>query len=208
MALKKKNSDELRPTDQRQQPRDREGLLKQLDDTDHERRRWAALDLADYPETVERLCRQLEQETEWMVCEAILTSLSRIGGNAAVKGLLPLLRSEDALLRNSVIEVLQQLPESLSPYIEQMLKDASSDYRIFTIDVLRDLRHPHAPIWLKEVIEQDRHINVCAAAVELLGEIGTPEMIPILKALPQRFLNDPFIQFSVDVAIRRIQGGE
>lgn len=206
MSLVKKNHASSGGADHRHLPRDRAGLLRQLQDASPDIRRWAALDLAAFPDTAEALCARLEQETGLPVREALLTTLIKIGGNAVVKGLMPLLRSEDATLRNEVIEALQQLPEAVSPYMETMLRDPDPDYRIFSINVLANLRHPRAPAWLQAVIERDADINVCASAVDVLAEVGGPETVPALTGLPGRFDNDPFMQFCVQATIRRIQG--
>ncbi|MDQ5908064.1 MAG: hypothetical protein QG599_155 [Pseudomonadota bacterium] len=204
--IKKHDATGDAPREFRHQSRDRAGLLCQLEADAPEQRRWAALDLAAFSDAADALCDRLEQETQTPVREAILTSLIQIGGNPVVCGLMPLLRSEDAALRNQVIEALQQLPEAVSPYIERMLADDDADYRIFAINVLANLRHPQAPAWLQDVIERDDNINACAAAVDGLAEIGTPEAIPALTALPERFADDPFMQFCTQTAIRRIQG--
>lgn len=190
----------------RRLPRDRAGLLRQLDDEAADVRRWAALDLAAFPDTVETICAHLERETQPVVREAMLTTLIEIGGNAVVVGLMPLLRSEDAALRNEVIEALQQLPDAVSPYMETMLRDSDPDFRIFAVNVLANLRHPQAPAWLQAVVERDADFNVCASAVDVLAEIGTPEAISALNKLPERFSDEPFMQFCVQAAIRRIQG--
>jgi len=192
--------------DSRRLPRDQTGLVQQLSDESAEIRRWAALDLAAFPDATEALCAHLQQETQPSVREAILTALIEIGGDAVVRGLMPLLRSEDAALRNPVVEVLQHLPEAVAPHIETMLEDPDSDYRIFVVNVLANLRHPHTPGWLQTVIERDADFNVCASAVEVLAEVGVPETIPALRALPGRFSDEPFMQFCVDAAIRRIEG--
>jgi HEAT repeat protein len=192
--------------DSRRLPRDRAGLLQQLSDESTEIRRWAALDLAAFPDAVEALCAHLQQETQPPVREAMLTALIEIGGDAVVLRLMPLLRSEDAAIRNPVIEVLQQLPDAVAPHIETMLQDPDPDYRIFAVNVLSNLRHPQTPGWLQAVIERDADFNVCATVVEVLAEVGTPEAIPALRALPGRFSDEPFMQFCVDAAIRRIEG--
>ncbi|CAK0767476.1 HEAT repeat domain-containing protein [Gammaproteobacteria bacterium] len=204
MALVKKGSTPLEP-DHRGAPRNQAGLLEQLTEDDPEIRRWAALDLGGYPDSADRLCAQLEQETQAPVREALFTSLIHIGNPTVVKGLLPLLRSDDAALRNGVINALQHFPEAISPYMEAMLRDTDSDYRIFAINVLTNLRHPKTPQWLREVIENDKHINVCATAVDLLTEVGGLETLPALEALPARFNQDPFLRFATEVAIRRIR---
>lgn len=192
--------------DSRRLPRDCEGLLHQLNDESAEVRRWAALDLAAFPDAAEAVCARLEQETQPPVREAMFTTLIEIGGNVVVKGLIPLLRSEDAALRNSVVEALQQLPDAVSPDMATMLEDPDPDYRIFAVNVLANLRHPQAPVWLQQVVERDADFNVCASAVEVLAEVGAPEAIPALTALPGRFDDEPFMQFCVQAAIRRIQG--
>jgi HEAT repeat protein len=208
MSLIKKSLDTPPPAleDNRRAPRDRAGLLSQLEDDNPDIRRWAALDLAEFPDAAEALCTQLEQETETPVREALLTTLIKIGNPVVVDSLIPLLRSEDAALRNLVIEALQQLPDAVAPHMEEMLQDLDADYRIFSINVLDNLKHPQAPAWLQGVIEHDDNINVCAAAVDVLAEVGTPEMVPALSDLPERFDNDPFMEFCVQTAIRRIKG--
>ncbi|CAK0766668.1 HEAT repeat domain-containing protein [Gammaproteobacteria bacterium] len=204
MALIKKGSAPLE-ANHRSAPRNQAGLVEQLADDNPEVRRWAALDLGEYPDSADQLCAQLERETHAPVREALLTSLIRIGNPTVVKGLLPLLRSDDAALRNGAINALQHFPDAISPYMETMLHDADSDYRIFTINILTNLRHPKTPHWLREVVENDKHINVCATAVDLLAEVGGPEAIPALEALPGRFNQDPFLRFATNVAVRRIR---
>lgn len=195
-------------TEVRRLLRDRAGLLRQLGDEAADVRRWAALDLAAFPDTVETICAHLARETQPAVREAMITALIKIGGNAVVVGLMPLLRSEDAALRNEAIEALQQLPDAVSPYVETMLQDADPDYRIFAINVLGDLSHPQAPAWLRGVVERDADCNVCATAVDALAEVGAPEVIPALHALADRFGDEPFMQFCVQAAVRRIRGDD
>jgi len=204
MALIKKGAG-VSLVDQRGTARDYAGLLEQLKDNNPDVRRWAVLDLTQYPESAEHLSECLEHETQNTVREALFTSLIKIGGPTVVKNLIPFLRSDDVVLRNGAIEALQHLPNEVAPYIETMLHDADSDFRIFAVNILADLRHPQTPIWLQEVIAQDCHINVCATAVDLLAEVGGIEVIPALEKLPVRFAQDQFIRFATEVAIRRIR---
>ena len=120
-------------------------------------------------------------------------------------GLLPLLRSPDAAIRNSVIELLQQMPQLVAPHILQLLNDPNPDVRIFTVNILESLRHPNVVAWLVGVLEVDPHVNVCATAIDLLGEVGDHRAVDALRAVKQRFPDDPFIQFSADVALGQIE---
>lgn len=169
-------------------------------------RRRAALDLGETPAAAEPLSARLTVEPEKAVREAIVTSLIRIGNETAVEGLLPLLRSDDAGLRNDVIEALQQMAESVGPFMEAMLSDTDPDVRIFAVNILEALRHERSRLWLEQVVANDPHINVCATAVDLLAEIGTPESLPTLQALLERFGKQPYIRFAVDTAVSRIKG--
>ena len=58
--------------------------------------------------------------------------------------------------------------------------------------------------WLREVIEHDPHVNVCATAVDLLGEVGTPYSQDALENLKSRFPDEPYIRFAADIALKRI----
>jgi HEAT repeat protein len=183
-------------------------LLAQLADPESARRRQAALDLGGYPQAAEAMCARLSKETDRAVIEAIFTSLIRLGGQAVVEGLIPLLRSEDASLRNHAVEALQDLPDDVGPHMEMLLGDNDSDVRIFAINILANLHHPMAGIWLGQVLELDDNVNVCTTAVDVLAEVGTPDQIPGLEALPERFEDDPYVRFAVDTAISRIRGDE
>ena len=184
--------------------RDFEGLINQLSSENSTERRWAARDLAEFNESSSHLIKQFMKEKDIAAREVIISSLIAIGDEIAVEGLINCLKSDDAHLRNSVIEALKQIPEQVAPYIEKLLKDKEPDVRIFTINILESLRHPKVVKWLIEVIEKDENINVCATALDLLAEVGTDEAIPAIKIAKERFKNEPYIQFASDIALRRI----
>ena len=73
--------------------------------------------------------------------------------------------------------------------------------------LMQALAHADAPIWLGELLQRERHVNVVGAAVDRLAEIGTADMLPLLDAVKCRFEGEPYIQFAIDTAIRRISGG-
>ena len=205
MALKKStDTTTLRPVEAREYPRDTDGLIAQLADADATVRRWAARDLAAHPRAAAVLCARLTDETDASVRSVIFSSAARLGGSVVVTSLLPLLRSEDPALRNGAIEVLAGQPDAVAPYIEKLLGDADGDVRIFTVNLLGDLKHPNVPQWLAQVLVNDVNVNVVGAALEVLAEVGTPASLPALRSAAQRFADDAYIGFAVDLAIERI----
>jgi len=54
------------------------------------------------------------------------------------------------------------------------------------------------------VVRFDPHINVCAAAVDGLAEVGGPEAVADLQDLRGRYAGNAFMEFAIDTAIRRI----
>lgn len=183
---------------------EREKLLLDLDNSDPAKRRWAARDLLGHAEVSVPLLARLNSEQDLSVREVILTSLTRIGDQDAVTGLVDCLRSEDAALRNEAIEAMQSLPEAVGPMMRGLLADTNADLRIFAVNILESLRHPDVEAWLIAVIETDRHVNVCATAVDLLAEVGTSASRAALLGLKARFADEPYIQFAADLSLRRI----
>ena len=135
----------------------------------------------------------------------ILTSLTALGDDTVVTALVGCLRSEDVVLRNEAVEALKQLPDKPAVIMNQLLADGDPDVRIFAVNILEGLRHPEVESWLLAVIEGDPHVNVCATAVDLLGEVGTASAREPLQRLSARFA-DPYIQFATALALRRIRG--
>lgn len=166
-------------------------------------RRQAARDLANHPESALQLGERLLDETDPSVRDALFSSLGHHASDAAAAALIPLLRSEDAALRNGAIETLACMPEAVAPRMQQLLRDADPDVRIFAVNLLVDLQHPEVASWLVDVLAREDQVNVVAAAVDVLAEIGGPEHHPVLRALNVRFPDDPFIAFAVDMAISR-----
>ena len=205
MAFVKKPSLEPVATEERGSARDCRGLLAQLSDSDPAARRWAARDLLGCPESAAALVERLQVEPEASVREVILSTVSRLGDSSAIAGLVDCLRSDDAAVRNEVIEAMKQLPDEVAPIMQQLLSDPDPDVRIFTVNILESLRHSGVEAWLIEVIESDPHINVCATAVDLLGEVGTAAAREPLARLKSRFQDAPYIQFAADLALKRIR---
>jgi len=185
--------------------RDLQGLLQQLRSSDNAERRWAARDLAAHPEASAAIGAQLIEEADPTVREALFIGLSTQCSEAAVAALLPLLRSEDAGLRNGAIETLASMPAQVGPHIQSLLRDPDPDVRIFTVNMLGELRHADVPRWLCDVLRHDPHVNVVGAALEVLAEVGSPPDLGALHEARRRFADDPFIAFAADLAAARIE---
>ena len=142
------------------------------------------------------------------VREAIMTALIRVGDEASVRALLPCLRSQDASQRSTAIEALQALPEAILPFMSALLRDSDTDVRILATELARNMPGNDATRVLCGVLENDPHPNVCAAAVDVLAEVGTRDAVPALRACAERFSNTPFLPFAVSTTIARISNTE
>jgi len=181
-------------------------VLADLASPDASVRRAAARSLAAHPEGAMAACDQLEKETSPSVRAVLFTTLIHLQTPKVAERLSALLRSDDTPLRNAAIEALQEMPEAAASVLQSLLKDENSDVRIFAVNIIGALRHPQAPEWLGRVIRTDEHINVCAAAVDGLAEIGGTESLDDLEELRRRFKDNAFMNFAIDAAISRIRG--
>ena len=186
-------------------------LAALLESADATVRRHAARDMLHCLDAADALVSRLKREDKTTVREAILTTLIRLDDPSATAGLADCLRSEDAALRNEVIEALGEMAASedkantVPPVLLSLLADTDPDVRIFAVNIIESSRHPDAERWLIEVIERDVHVNVCATAVDLLCEVGTEAAIDPLLHLKARFVHDAYIQFAADLALKRIR---
>lgn len=167
--------------------------------------RWsAARALGAGPGDIEALGHALAAETDARVREAILTSLARTGRPEAADLIAPYLRSEDAQVRTGAMDALAAMPQVLAARLPDLLRDADPDVRILSCELARRIPAEAAETLLGEVIRQDLEVNVCAAAVEVLAEIGGPGALPALSACAARFADEPFLAFSIQAAVERI----
>ena len=179
-----------------------------LDSSDAESRWAAARSLAGQAEAVPELAAALRRETVARVREAILTSLIRTGDTASAEAIVPCLRSQDARLRAAAIEALQALPSALTPILARLFNDPESDVRLLATELARNMKASDATRLLCGLIENEPHPNVCAAAIEVLAEVGTAEALPALERCAVRFTATPFLPFAISMAIARISGAK
>ena len=206
MALVKQKAAPFDGEDRRERSRDCADLAAELEDANPASRRWAARDLIDCPDSAQALVSRLRREEEVAVREVILTTLIRLDDASALGGLVQCLRSEDAALRNEVIEAMKLLPGEVAPIMQSLLADPDPDVRIFAVNILESLRHANVESWLIQVIEKDPEVNVCAAALDLLSEVASARAFEPLVQLKLRFSEEPYIQFAAELALQRISG--
>jgi HEAT repeat protein len=167
--------------------------------------RWrAARALGGHAHAVPALASALSAEQVPRVREAIVTALVRIGDQASVKALLPSLRSQNADQRAVAVEALQSLPDAILPFMPSLLADTDADVRILATELARNMSPADANRVLCDLLWHERHPNVCAAAIEVLAEVGIRDAVPALEACARRFADTPFLLFAASTAIARI----
>jgi HEAT repeat protein len=182
--------------------------ITDLNSPDIETRWNAARLLGAHADSVPALATALAAEQAPRVREAIITALVRIGDAASAKALLPYIRSQDAGQRTATIDALQSLPDAILPFMESLLKDTDSDVRILATELARNMPAADATLILCKLLAHEQHANVCAAAIEVLAEVGTRDAVPVLQACAERFSGTPFLPFAVSTAIARISSEE
>ena len=169
--------------------------------------RWAAartLGGTTTSEGTQALGAALTSETDLRVREAIFTSLVRISGGESVDMVLPCLRSNDPQLRTGAMDALRAMIADVHPVLPALLIDPDPDIRILTCDLVRELPSVDATRLLCELLSRETEANVCAAAVDVLAEIGEADALPTLQACAVRFDDVTFLSFAIRLAMERI----
>ncbi len=159
-------------------------LLKKLKSENEDKRRWAVQMIGKSGEKrgIPYLINLLSDKNV-AIQEAVADALIKIDGKEVAKKLVPLLRSEEASLRNISIEILEEIGEEAIDTLVSLLRDKDHDIRKFACDSLGDIASPKATPYLITVLN-DVNINVACAAAEALGKIGNKRAIePLTKAL-------------------------
>ncbi|MEA3554772.1 MAG: HEAT repeat domain-containing protein [Campylobacterota bacterium] len=117
-----------------------------------------------------------------------------------------LLESSNAYLRNKAITFLQEYGKSAKFFIQKLLNDKSRDIRIFAVNILGDVKYEDSRDMLIKLIEDEDDINVLMTAIDYIGEIGEPKDIDLLKRLNEKFSNEPYVTFGINLAIDKIKG--
>ncbi|MGB6487525.1 MAG: HEAT repeat domain-containing protein, partial [Steroidobacteraceae bacterium] len=148
------------------------------------------------------------QESDGRVREAMFTSLVRIGTRDSIAGMVPMLRSDDAALRTGALDALRSSVIARHELLPQLLKESDVDVRILSCELARGLPSEEASRSLCALLVREAEINVCAAAVEVLAEVGNDTALPALTQCAQRFSQVPFLVFAIKLATDRIRAAD
>ena len=161
-------------------------------------------DVAASPPDVAALSEALAREADPRAREAILTGLVRVGSREAARAIAVHVASDDAGLRTAAMDALRAMPAATAACLDRMLGDDDADVRLLACDLVRMAPDPEPVLLLQRMLEVETVANVCAAAIEVLAEIGGPDALPALARCAERFSGERFLMFSIRVAADRI----
>jgi len=182
---------------------DSQQILQDLrsDDTDVLRRAAFAAGDVRLAESIDLLCKAVASANIG-VQEAAEYALRKIRGPQAIKSLLPVLRSDDAPIRNIAMDVLREIGADDLPTLYPLLHDADCDMRIFIADILGSTGNRKAVAPLCDSLLKDPEVNVRYQAAVSLGNLAFPEAVDCLK---QAMMDEEWVQFSVVEALTKIR---
>jgi HEAT repeat protein len=167
--------------------------------------RWAAArDAAELPGAAPALAAALGKEADPRVREAMFTGLARIGTRESADLLISILRSDSSNLRAGALDALRTMVGSTKDLLPPLLVDPDVDIRVLSCELARTLPGPEATALLASLLARETDVNVCAAALDVLAEVGGPAAIPALDACARRFGESPFLAFAIKAATDRI----
>lgn len=168
--------------------------------------RWAAARAAtEIPETAAALAAALPREADSRIREAMFTSLARMGTRDSVTRILPMLRSDDSALRAGALDALRLSPIAAHELLPELLSDPDADVRILSCELARTLPSEEASRKLCALLTHEKEINVCAAAIEVLAEVGDEAALSTLAQCARRFSQVSFLGFAIKLATDRIR---
>ena len=155
-------------------------------------------DGAELPDAaVSALLRQVAVETDPAVRQAICTQLARHDQLEVVDGLVEHLAGHDAGLRTAVVDVLSRTTTSTLRRMPQLLTHPEPDVRILVVAVMAAMPPNEVTGSLLQLVRDDPHPNVVAAALAELAQRPGAAHLADLRAARERFPQDPFVAFTV-----------
>ncbi|MDL2316613.1 HEAT repeat domain-containing protein [Desulfovibrio sp. OttesenSCG-928-A18] len=136
------------------------------------------------------------------VQEAVDRALRKIGGPEVVHAVIPLLRSEDAAVRNLSMDLLRALGSTDLPALLDLLHDDDADIRIFASDILGSVGTALAVPALCHALLHDPEVNVRYQAAVSLGNLAFAESAPCLNKALQ---DEEWVQFATIEALTKVK---
>ncbi len=184
---------------------DAQAVLRALGGGTEEERWSAARAAADIPGSVPALAAALAREQSPIVREALFSALARIASSQSVEAVLPLLSSDDAVLRTNASDALLAMRGAVWPYVRPLLHDDDPNLRILACNLVREMPQETAASLCCERLDVEPEANVCAAIVDVLAELGGAAALPALARCAERFSDTPFLAFTIKIAIDRVR---
>lgn len=131
-------------------------------------------DNAFVPELVARL-----KDEDHGVKEAALNALAAIGGPGVAQAIAPLLKSDDASLRNIGKEILELIGRDAVDTLSALLEDGDDDVVKYAVDILAKMKDERAVGMLTGLIKH-RNPNVRSSVAVCLGMISSACSVPVL----------------------------
>ncbi|GAB6183161.1 HEAT repeat domain-containing protein [Thermodesulfovibrio hydrogeniphilus] len=186
-----------------------------LNDPDSSKRREAAEELAYTDErAIYPLIKALRDESP-AVQEAASQSLITIGisdsenflvnpGEIVTYMVLPLLRENEAYLRNTTLLILTEVAKKAPNLLYPLLQDKDPDIRKFALDLMADIKEGF-DISYSIPLLKDPNANVRAAAARVIGETQYKKATP---ALIEALQDEEWVVFYVLQALANLKAEE
>lgn len=187
-----------------------------LNDKDYSQRRYSAEELAQYDERViYPLIKALKDDSP-AVQDAATQSLIAIGtsededrfltnpGELVTYMVIPLLREEEAYLRNTALLILTEIGSKAPVLIYQLLKDKDHDVRKFGLDLIANIKTGFDGERIIPLLK-DSNPNVRAAAARAIGELRYKGAV---SALIESLNDEEWVAFYVLQALASLQAEE
>ncbi|WP_432737553.1 HEAT repeat domain-containing protein [Maridesulfovibrio sp. FT414] len=134
--------------------------------------------------------------------EAADHALRSIGGKGAVQAVVPLLRSDEAPVRNLSMDILREVGAQDFPSLVELVHDNDPDIRIFATDILGSTDSFMAVDPLCDALLKDPEVNVRYQAAVSLGDLANPAAA---RCLNKAMLDDEWVQYAVIEALAKIK---
>lgn len=178
-------------------------ILAKLASEDPDEVRSAAFEAGDLEveSAVGILVKQI-QSRNLGVQEAAESALRRIRGTKSVAAVAPLLRSEDAAVRNSAMDILREIGSDGVITLTKLLHDDDPDVRIFAADILGSTSSSLALESLCNALDGENEVNVRYQICVSLGELGSVDAAPTLR---KAMSDEEWVQFAAVEALAKIR---